>query len=80
MFQNFFAGFIRITNIIFLSASIGIHNLTNVKRGDYYGLPANWNVFKRRRFGAYLLKTAASILKLEGRRPLKLNDVVALEL
>uniref|UniRef100_A0A915KYW8 LEM domain-containing protein n=1 Tax=Romanomermis culicivorax TaxID=13658 RepID=A0A915KYW8_ROMCU len=56
--------------------AIGIKNLTNVKRGDYYGLTANWTIVKRRQFGSYLLKRAHEILKLERLNPLKCNDIL----
>lgn len=55
--------------------AIGIANLANIKRGDYHGLPSNWTTAKRKKFGAFLLHSAASILKLDGVRQIRPKDI-----
>ncbi|EDV26396.1 uncharacterized protein TRIADDRAFT_2710, partial [Trichoplax adhaerens] len=50
--------------------AIGISNLTNERKGDYYGVARTWVHVKRRKLGAYLLYRAMKILLNEGERPL----------
>ncbi|RDD43740.1 Ankyrin repeat and LEM domain-containing protein 1 [Trichoplax sp. H2] len=54
--------------------AIGISNLTNERKGDYYGVARTWVHVKRRKLGAYLLYRAMKILLNEGERPLFQGD------
>uniref|UniRef100_A0A914V0S6 alpha-1,6-mannosyl-glycoprotein 6-beta-N-acetylglucosaminyltransferase n=1 Tax=Plectus sambesii TaxID=2011161 RepID=A0A914V0S6_9BILA len=56
--------------------AIGLSNLTNIRRGDYYGAAVGWTVMRRRRFGCYLLKQAMTALDVEGCRQLLPTDIV----
>jgi hypothetical protein len=53
----------------------GLSNLSNIRRGDYYGAAVGWTVMRRRRFGCYLLKQAMAALDVEGCRQLFPSDV-----
>ena len=55
--------------------AIGIANLANIKRGDYYGLPSTWTSAKRKKFGAFLLHSACSIMKHDGVRQIRPKDI-----
>ena len=48
--------------------AIGLHKLTNTKRGEYYGVVSEWRVSMKRRLGVYLLHRAMHILIAEGER------------
>ena len=48
--------------------AIGLHKLTNTKRGEYYGVVSEWGVSKKRRLGVFLLHRAMHILIAEGER------------
>lgn len=49
-------------------------NLTNERKGDYYGVAKTWPHMKRRKLGTYLLYRAMKILLNEGERPLYQAD------
>lgn len=55
--------------------AIGIHNLTNVKKGNYYGTAKNWKDEYKRKLGAILLKKACAIFLAEGERQIKPEDI-----
>ncbi|MCP9259957.1 Ankyrin repeat and LEM domain-containing protein 1 [Dirofilaria immitis] len=55
--------------------AIGLRNLTNVKRGDYYGLAKNWTMKEKTIYGSYLLFNALSIFHVEGCREIYEDDV-----
>uniref|UniRef100_A0A0R3RZ36 ANK_REP_REGION domain-containing protein n=1 Tax=Elaeophora elaphi TaxID=1147741 RepID=A0A0R3RZ36_9BILA len=55
--------------------AIGLRNLTNVKRGDYYGPTKNWTMKEKTVYGSYLLFNALSIFHVEGCRKIYEDDV-----
>ncbi|VDP19090.1 unnamed protein product, partial [Onchocerca flexuosa] len=55
--------------------AIGLRNLTNVRRGDYYGLAKNWTTKEKTIYGSYLLFNALSIFHVEGCREIYENDI-----
>ncbi|XP_062814953.1 ankyrin repeat and LEM domain-containing protein 1 isoform X2 [Anolis carolinensis] len=55
--------------------AIGLKMLTNLKRGDYYGLVAGWPWKRRRRLGVFLLHRAMCIFLAEGERQLRPADI-----
>ncbi|CAG9537003.1 unnamed protein product [Cercopithifilaria johnstoni] len=55
--------------------AIGLRNLTNVKRGHYYGPAKNWTAKEKTIYGSYLLFNALSIFHIEGCREIYENDV-----
>ncbi|VDN05024.1 unnamed protein product [Thelazia callipaeda] len=55
--------------------AIGIENLTNVKRGEYYGPMRNWTASQKATYGSYLLLNALAIFHVEGCREIYENDV-----
>ncbi|VDP09002.1 unnamed protein product [Soboliphyme baturini] len=55
--------------------AIGLRNLENMIRGDYYGLPTTWSQARCRRLGAYLLKMASAVFLAEGEKIVKFKDV-----
>lgn len=55
--------------------AIGLDNLTNLKRGDYYGSPNQWRMRDRKEMGAALLYKAFNIFLSEGESQLRPNDM-----
>uniref|UniRef100_A0A8R1Y4E4 ANK_REP_REGION domain-containing protein n=1 Tax=Onchocerca volvulus TaxID=6282 RepID=A0A8R1Y4E4_ONCVO len=55
--------------------AIGLQNLTNVKRGDYYGLAKNWTTKEKTVYGSHLLFNALSIFHVEGCREIYEDDI-----
>lgn len=55
--------------------AIGCCNLTNQKRGDFYGLTATWGLKLKRRLGVYLLHKALKIFLAEGERQIYPTDL-----
>ncbi|VIO95428.1 conserved hypothetical protein [Brugia malayi] len=55
--------------------AIGLQNLTNVRRGDYYGPAKNWTAKEKTIYGSYLLFNALSIFHVEGCREIYEDDV-----
>lgn len=55
--------------------AIGLSNLTNVKRGDYYGATTSWSMRQRKQLGVALLYKALNIHLLEGESQLLPNDL-----
>ena len=54
---------------------LGLFRLTNVKKGDYYGIAATWSAKKKRQMGAYLLKKAFNIFINEGEHQIRPLDL-----
>lgn len=55
--------------------AIGVENLTNMKRGDYYGTTHAWTLRQRKQLGAALLYKALQILLVEGESQLRPQDI-----
>ncbi|XP_055594473.1 uncharacterized protein LOC129745426 [Uranotaenia lowii] len=56
--------------------AIGIHNLTNLKRGDYYGKTLSWPMKRRKQLGILLLYKAMLIFLAEGETQLLPSDLI----
>jgi len=56
-------------------SAIKLENLTNVKSGEYYGVPATWPQKQKRLLGVYLLYKAMMIFLNEGERQLCPTDI-----
>lgn len=54
---------------------IGIENLTNIKRGDYYGISKSWTMRQRKQLGISLLYKAMHIFMAEGESQLRPDDI-----
>jgi hypothetical protein len=50
-------------------------NLTNIRKGDYYGVASTWTPHKRRALGTFLLVKAFHIFLLEGERQIQPGDI-----
>ncbi|KAK6320677.1 hypothetical protein J4Q44_G00097840 [Coregonus suidteri] len=57
--------------------AIGLKMLTNLKRGDYYGVVSTWQVKRKRELGVHLLYRAMQIFLAEGERQLRPPDIRA---
>ncbi|XP_033751024.1 LOW QUALITY PROTEIN: protein phosphatase 1 regulatory subunit 12A-like [Pecten maximus] len=55
--------------------AIGLSNLTNKKRGDYYGVSTMWSNKQRQQVGVLLLKKALQIFLGEGERQISPPDI-----
>ncbi|KHN88165.1 Ankyrin repeat and LEM domain-containing protein 1 [Toxocara canis] len=55
--------------------AVGLANLTNVRKGDYYGVSKEWTFRERALYGSYLLQKALEVFRVEGCRQLFENDV-----
>lgn len=55
--------------------AIGIHNLTNVKKGNYYGEAKEWSMKHKCQLGTLLLRNACEIFLAEGERQLNPIDI-----
>lgn len=55
--------------------AIGIHNLTNVKKGNYYGEAKEWSLKHKCQVGTLLLRNACEIFLAEGERQLNPIDI-----
>ncbi|KAL8563548.1 hypothetical protein ACOMHN_060864 [Nucella lapillus] len=55
--------------------AVGLVQLTNMKKGDYYGVASTWLTTKRRCMGAYLLRKAFQIFLSEGERQICPLDI-----
>ncbi|XP_023226431.1 ankyrin repeat and LEM domain-containing protein 1-like isoform X1 [Centruroides sculpturatus] len=55
--------------------ALGLDNITNQRRGEYYGIAESWSMTDKKKFGYYLLYRAASIFLHEGERPLFKDDI-----
>ncbi|XP_053681342.1 uncharacterized protein LOC128732196 [Anopheles nili] len=56
--------------------AFGVQNLTNLKRGDYYGKCQSWPMKKRKQLGILLLHKAMLIFLAEGETHLMPNDLI----
>nr|KAG5699548.1 hypothetical protein BaRGS_033744 [Batillaria attramentaria] len=66
----------RVTkNLPLRAKSLRLERLTNVKRGDYYGVASTWPGTKKRAMGAYLLRKAFQIFLSEGERQICPPDI-----
>lgn len=54
---------------------LGVENLTNIKRGDYYGISKSWTMRDRKRLGVLLLYKAMQVFMVEGESQLRPNDI-----
>lgn len=54
---------------------IGLQNLTNLKRGDYYGHALSWSMRERKQLGVLLLYKAMHIFMAEGESQLRPDDI-----
>lgn len=54
---------------------LGVENLTNIKRGDYYGIVKSWPMKNKRKLGVLLLYKAMNIFLVEGESQLRPNDI-----
>ncbi len=55
--------------------AIGLDNLTNLKRGEYHGLPKHWPMRDRKQLGAVLLYKSFKIYLSEGESQLRPTDI-----
>ncbi|XP_012938654.1 uncharacterized protein LOC101861013 [Aplysia californica] len=55
--------------------AIGLHKVTNMKRGDFYGLASTWSMQQRRMMGVFLLQKALKIFLAEGERQICVPDL-----
>ncbi|XP_037104988.1 ankyrin repeat and LEM domain-containing protein 1 [Syngnathus acus] len=55
--------------------AMGLKMLTNLKRGDFYGVVSNWQLKKKRELGVHLLYRALQIFLAEGERQLRPADI-----
>ncbi|CAF0740772.1 unnamed protein product [Brachionus calyciflorus] len=55
--------------------SIGLKQLTNMKKGNYYGEAKEWNQKKKNQLGVVLLKRACAIFLAEGERQITPIDI-----
>lgn len=55
--------------------AIGLENLTNLKRGEYHGLPKTWPMREKKQLGAVLLYKSFKIYLSEGESQLRPNDI-----
>ena len=60
---------------MYLNTLIGLQHLTNLKKGDYYGVASTWPIDKKRTLGVVLLKKACDIFIAEGERQIKPIDI-----
>ena len=55
--------------------AIGLHNLTNMKKGNYYGEAKEWSAKHKRQLGTILLRRACAIFLAEGERQITPVDI-----
>lgn len=54
---------------------LGVENLANIKRGDYYGIAKSWTMRDRKKLGVLLLYKAMQVFAVEGESQLRPNDI-----
>lgn len=54
---------------------LGVENLTNIKRGDYYGISKSWTMRDRKKLGVLLLYKAMQVFMVEGESQLRPSDI-----
>jgi ankyrin repeat and LEM domain-containing protein 1 len=55
--------------------AIGIDNLTNMKRGNFYGESKDWSMKRKRQLGTVLLRKVCAIFLAEGERQITPDDI-----
>ncbi|XP_064619219.1 uncharacterized protein LOC135482788 [Lineus longissimus] len=55
--------------------AMGMANLTNIQKGNYYGVASTWTPNKKRDLGTFLLLKAFHIFMLEGERQIRPGDI-----
>lgn len=55
--------------------ALGLQQLTNMKKGNYYGQAKDWNQVKKQQLGVVLLKRACAIFLAEGERQITPIDI-----
>lgn len=55
--------------------AMGLENLTNLKRGEYHGLPKTWPMRDKKQLGAVLLYKSFKIFLSEGESQLRPTDI-----
>ncbi|XP_071965057.1 uncharacterized protein [Antedon mediterranea] len=55
--------------------SLSLARLTNVRRGDYYGVTSTWQSSKQKKLGSYLLHKCMQIFLIEGERQIRPVDL-----
>lgn len=55
--------------------ALGLHQLTNMKKGNYYGQAKDWTQVKKKQLGVVLLKRACAIFLAEGERQITPIDI-----
>lgn len=55
--------------------AIGLENLTNLKRGEYHGLPKTWPMRDKKQLGTVLLYKSFKIFLSEGESQLRPSDI-----
>ncbi|NWI25078.1 ANKL1 protein, partial [Sula dactylatra] len=58
-----------------LVEALGLHTLTNQRKGNCYGVVASWPAERRRRLGVHMLHRAMRIFLAEGERQLRPADI-----
>lgn len=56
-------------------SALDINNLSNIRKGDFYGMSATWNPNQKKKLGVYLLYKALQIFLHEGERQLHPADI-----
>jgi hypothetical protein len=60
---------------LLFSFSLGLSTITNVKRGDYYGICTSWSNSDKRCWGSLLLYKSFHIFLHEGERQIRPVDL-----
>ncbi|KAJ8029469.1 Ankyrin repeat and LEM domain-containing protein 1 [Holothuria leucospilota] len=55
--------------------ALTLQRLTNIKRGDYYGVASTWDARRKRKLGIHLLQKACHIFLIEGERMIRPADI-----
>lgn len=56
--------------------TLGLNNLTNMKKGDFYGIATTWQLRQRRNLGIALLFRAMNVYLAEGESQLLPFDLI----
>lgn len=56
--------------------AIGVENLSNMKRGDYYGISKVWTMRERKQLGVSLLFKSMQVMLAEGESQLRPHDII----
>ncbi|XP_063241826.1 ankyrin repeat and LEM domain-containing protein 1-like isoform X2 [Bacillus rossius redtenbacheri] len=55
--------------------AIGLRNLRNCKRGEYYGVASTWTKTQQQQLGSYLLYRALQMFLIEGERQVRPDEI-----